>query len=65
MIEELLKLRVERKISQKEIARKIGCTQSTIAKAELQCEDEIRVGLLRAYAKALGFKVILELEIDR
>jgi predicted XRE-type DNA-binding protein len=53
----LFALRCKRGISQAEIAEKLNCNQSRIAKIENSKLDEIKVSDLVEYAKALGLKM--------
>jgi transcriptional regulator with XRE-family HTH domain len=46
-------------IIQREVARRIGCCQSNLAKAEAGIDDDQRLGFLRRYAEIVG----LELQI--
>lgn len=53
----LFALRSSAGLSQKEIAERMGCSQSRISKLENGEDDDLRLGDLRAYVKALGSDV--------
>lgn len=55
VIKHLIALRTAKGLSQKDIADQINCSQSRISKLEHGADDDIRLGDLRAYARALGF----------
>jgi transcriptional regulator with XRE-family HTH domain len=54
VIHNLTSLRGVMGLSQKEIAAKMGCTQSRISKMESSNDDDIAFGDLRRYAAAIG-----------
>ena len=53
----LFVLRCEHKLTQKQIAEKIGCTQSRISKIEHSLNDEITIKELLDYGKALNLQL--------
>ncbi len=53
----LFTLRCNAKLSQKEMADKIGCSQARISKLEKCDNDNIRIGDLMDYAKALRLEL--------
>ena len=53
----LFALRCEHKLTQKEIATKIGCSQSRISKIETSYDDEITIKDLMDYGKALNLQL--------
>lgn len=53
----LFVLRCEHKLTQKQIAEKIGCTQSRISKIEHSFNDEITIKELLDYGKALNLQL--------
>ncbi len=55
VIKHLIALRTARSMSQKDIAGQVGCSQSRVSKLEHGMDDDLRLGDLRAYARALGF----------
>ena len=61
LVKTLLVLRACKGLSQKDIADKLGSTQSRISKLEASTDDALRIGDLRAYADALGLKVKIDL----
>jgi len=52
-------LRCEHKLTQKEIAKKIGCSQSRISKIESSCDRDITIQDLLDYGKALDLQLEL------
>ena len=58
LIKHLLALRAVKGLSQKDIAEKLGCTQSRVSKLENANDDDVRLGDLRAYANAVGSELI-------
>ena len=55
----LFYLRCKKNLSQKELAHKIGCTQSRISKIESSLNAELSVSDLEDYAKALDLRIEL------
>lgn len=53
----LFTLRCNAKLSQKEMADKIGCSQARISKLEKCDNDNIRIGDLKDYANALNLEL--------
>jgi transcriptional regulator with XRE-family HTH domain len=53
LIKQLLSMRAVKGLSQQDIAEKLHCTQSRISKMESSVDDDLRLGDLRAYAKAV------------
>jgi len=53
----LFAMRCTNGMSQKEMASKLGCTQSRISKLEHARTDDIRIGDLSVYAEALGLNL--------
>lgn len=53
----LFYLRCEHELSQKELAEKIGCTQSRISKIEHSLDKDLTIQDLLDYAKALNIKL--------
>lgn len=54
MIKHLIALRVSHDLSQKDIADRLGCSQSRISKLENGVDDGLRVGDVRDYLHAMG-----------
>jgi len=61
IIKSLVALRVSKGISQVDIAKEIGCGQSRVSKLENSFDDDLRIGDMRAYLKAMdcGADVLL------
>jgi transcriptional regulator with XRE-family HTH domain len=59
VIKRLLALRVARGVSQSDVAKKMGCTQSRISKLENGIDDDIRLGDLHKYLDALDHDMSL------
>ncbi|MCH7725758.1 MAG: helix-turn-helix transcriptional regulator [Planctomycetes bacterium] len=57
LVRGLSSLRNMKGISQKEVADAAGCAQSRISKMENGCDEQVRLGDIEAYAKALGCEV--------
>jgi len=55
----LVVLRCKERLTQKQIAEKIGCTQSRISKIETSSDKELGIGDLIDYTKALNLKLEL------
>jgi transcriptional regulator with XRE-family HTH domain len=58
LVKQLMARRAVKGLSQQEIAQKIGCTQSRISKLESSSDDDIRLGDLRVYAKAVDCEFV-------
>ena len=56
IIKKLLALRAARKLSQKDVANKMGCMQSRISKLENGIDDDIRLGDFAWYCDALDMQ---------
>jgi len=54
LIKRLIALRAARGLSQRDIAEKIGCTQSRLSKLENSKDADIKLGDLKAFADAVG-----------
>lgn len=54
LIKQLITYRAVKGMSQEDVAAKMGCAQSSVSKLESANDDEVRLGTLRAYAKAVG-----------
>ena len=52
-------LRVLKKVSQAEVAKAMGCTQSKVSKLESSDDDRWTIEDMRSYSKAIGFKTHL------
>src|SRR5438874_1618374 len=55
VLDHLMALRTTQGLSQKDIAGKIGCTQSRISKLEGGKDNDLRLGDFAHYADALGY----------
>jgi transcriptional regulator with XRE-family HTH domain len=62
IVKDLTVQRAVHDLSQKDIAQKIGCTQSKISKLETTNDADLRLGDLARYADALGLRVNIVLE---
>lgn len=54
VIKHLLALRAAKGLSQKDVAERLGCTQSRVSKLENASDNDVRLGDLFAYCDALG-----------
>jgi predicted XRE-type DNA-binding protein len=61
IVKKLMALRAAAQISQQEIAAKLECTQSKVSKLENNKDEDLRLGDLAQYARALGYdmKIVL------
>jgi transcriptional regulator with XRE-family HTH domain len=59
LIKQLMAMRALKGFSQHDIADKLACTQSRVSKLERSCDDDTRLGDLRAYAEALDCDVLV------
>lgn len=50
----LIAMRVEKKLSQKELAEKMGCSPSKVCRMEASADKSLNLGDVMLYAKALG-----------
>jgi len=57
IIDHLMAFRTRLHLSQKDIADKMKCTQSRISKLESGTDDNLRLGDLASYGKAMGFNL--------
>jgi transcriptional regulator with XRE-family HTH domain len=57
VIDYLMAQRVVANLSQKDVAQRMGCTQSRVSKLESGTDDDLRGADLEAYAAALGLDV--------
>ena len=62
IIKDLMIHRATHGLSQKDIAARLGCTQSRISKLESTTDPELRLGDLAKYADAVGLRVKIILE---
>jgi transcriptional regulator with XRE-family HTH domain len=62
LVRHLFALRCARGLSQKAVAEKMGCTQGKVSKLEASRDEDLSLGDIRGYAKALGLTTILGLE---
>lgn len=62
IVKELMVLRATHGLSQKDIAERLGCTQSRISKLELTSDTDLRIGDLAEYANAVGLRMSIILE---
>jgi transcriptional regulator with XRE-family HTH domain len=65
IIKDLMVHRAVHRLSQKDIAEKIGCTQSRISKLESTSDADLRLGDLARYSNALGLRVRIVLENEK
>ncbi len=59
VIKELLAIRAAKSLSQSDIAQKLSCTQSRVSKLESGSDDDLRLGDLRDYLRAMGLDLTL------
>ena len=52
VVRQLVSLRVSAGMTQAELAKKIGCTQSRISKIEASKDEDITLGVIRDYVQA-------------
>ena len=57
IVRQLVQLRVRAGLTQAEIAKRIGCTQSRISKMEASRDSDLTLGNLRDYMKATGSRI--------
>jgi transcriptional regulator with XRE-family HTH domain len=57
VIKHMMALRAVRGVSQQDIAAKMGCSQSRVSKLENGVDDDMRIGDLKAYMRALECSV--------
>jgi transcriptional regulator with XRE-family HTH domain len=57
----LVGLRTAQEMSQSDVAEKIGCTQSKVSKLENGIDNNLNIGDVNAYARALGFEMMIVL----
>lgn len=57
----LIGLRTVHNLSQSEMAKKMGCTQSKISKLERGADDNLSIGDFRAYTQARGLEMTINL----
>jgi len=62
IIKDLMVQRAVHGLSQKDIAEKMGCSQSRISKLETTSDTDLRIGDLARYSDALGLRVRIVLE---
>ena len=62
LVKELMVVRATQGLSQKDMALKLGCTQSRISKLESMTDAEFRIGDLAKYAQGLGLELTITLE---
>ena len=56
LVKALFVLRCSANMSQKDVAERMGCTQSRVSKLESGTDDDLGLGDLQAYAAALGLE---------
>jgi len=63
ILKQLLALRVKGGLTQKDVAKKMKCTQQNVARIENKPNDNcLSVEMLRAYATAIGYKMEIKFE---
>ena len=62
IVKELMVLRATQGLSQKDVALKLGCTQSRISKLESMTDADLRIGDLSKYAEVLGLELRISFE---
>ncbi len=61
IIKDLMIKRATSGLSQKDVARSFGCTQSKISKLESMTDSELTIGDLAKYSRALGLELRITL----
>jgi transcriptional regulator with XRE-family HTH domain len=59
IINHLMAMRATQGLSQKDIAERMGCSQSRVSKLENGKDDDLRIGDFHCYAEALGFQLLV------
>jgi len=59
LVKKLFALRSERGLSQRDVAQKLGCSQSRVSKLEASVDSDLRLGDLNGYIKALDLDLSL------
>jgi predicted XRE-type DNA-binding protein len=62
IVKDLMVLRATQGLSQKDVALKLGCTQSRISKLESMTDADVRIGDLSKYAEVLGLELRITFE---
>jgi predicted XRE-type DNA-binding protein len=62
IVKDLMILRATQGLSQKDVALKLGCTQSRISKLESMSDADLRIGDLSKYAEVLGLELKITFE---
>ncbi len=57
LIQRLMAQRLKRDVSQKDMASKMGCTQSRVSKLEIGADDDLHLGEIRQYLEALDLGI--------
>jgi transcriptional regulator with XRE-family HTH domain len=55
--QQLVQIRIREGLTQAELAKKIGCTQSRISKIEAGHDEDITLGIIRDYVKATNGRI--------
>ncbi len=58
ILRQLMAMRVTRDLSQADVSRKMGCSQSRVSKMENSADEQLRYGELRRYAEAVGCELV-------
>lgn len=61
IVDSLVRMRLKKKITQDELAKKMGVKQCTISKIENNSDDDLKLKVVKQYANALGDKIQIEL----
>jgi transcriptional regulator with XRE-family HTH domain len=59
IIHELIGVRIARGLSQGDMAKKMGCSQSKVSKFENSKDDDLRIGDFHRYTDALGLEMTI------
>uniref|UniRef100_Q3AR54 Transcriptional regulator, XRE family n=1 Tax=Chlorobium chlorochromatii (strain CaD3) TaxID=340177 RepID=Q3AR54_CHLCH len=62
LVNRLIQLRINKKVSQKELARQMGCDASKLSRMEAGTDQQLRMGDITDYLSALGVHVSLVFE---
>ena len=61
IVDELRRLRQRQRVTQVEMARRMGAVQTTVSAIECGRSDDVWLSTLQRYARALGYEVTLNL----
>jgi transcriptional regulator with XRE-family HTH domain len=62
IVNKLLQIRIDKELSQKELAQKMGCDPSKISRMEAGNDLQLKIGDIAQYASALGIQINMVFE---